>query len=103
MSPPLRGQVYRVDLGHGGKPWLVVSNNRRNAALMTVIGARVTTTDRNAALPTVVPLGAADPLVGFVLCDDLVPLYRDELTAPLGALAAETMRRVSAGLRVALP
>jgi mRNA interferase MazF len=103
MTPPLRGQVFRVDLGHGGKPWLVVSNDRRNAALDTVIAARVTSTDRNARLPTVVPLAPDDPLAGFVLCDDLVPLYRDELSTDLGGLTAGTMRRVSAALRVALP
>ncbi|CAN5278648.1 type II toxin-antitoxin system toxin endoribonuclease MazF4 [soil metagenome] len=99
---PARGQVYRVDLGHGPKPWLVVSNNARNRNLDTVIAARITTTGKHAHLPTIVPLVAADPLVGFVLCDDLVPLYRDELVA-LGALSPATMRAVSDGLRIALP
>lgn len=103
MSPPLRGQVYRVDLGHGPKPRLVVSNNARNRNLESVIAARVTTTGTHAQLPTVVPLASTDPLVGFVLCDDLVPLYRDELSVPLGALSPATMRAVSAGLRTALP
>lgn len=100
---PLRGQVFRVDLGYGAKPWLVVSNNQRNAALDTVLAARVTTTDRHARLPTVIPLSAADPLQGFVLCDDLVPLYRDELSVDLGSLTPATMRLVSEGLRIALP
>ncbi len=103
MSDPLRGQVFRVDLGHGAKPWLVVSNNQRNRNLETVIAARITTTGKNAHLPTVVPLARHDPLVGFVLCDDLVQLYRDELTDLLGALAPVTMQAVSRGLRVALP
>lgn len=102
-APALRGQVFRVDLGYGPKPWLVVSNNSRNRNLDTVIAARITTTGRNAGLPTVVPLGSGDPLVGFVLCDDLVPLYRDELTRLLGALGPATMRGVSVGLRIALP
>jgi len=100
---PSRGQVFRVDLGHGANPWLVVSNNQRNRALDTVIAARVTTTDRHARLPTVVPLTGGDPLVGFVLCDDLVPLYRDELAVGLGSLSPVTMRLVSEGLRFALP
>ena len=30
MITPLRGQLFRVDLGYGAKPWLVVSNNQRN-------------------------------------------------------------------------
>lgn len=39
-------------------------------------------------------LEAADPLVGFVLCDDLVPLYRDELSSLLGSLSPATLRQV---------
>lgn len=102
MTAALRGQVFSVDLGHGLKPWLVVSNNARNRNLETVLAARITTTDRNAHIPTVVGLGHTDPLVGYVLCDDLVQLYGDELTRPLGALSVNTMRAVSEGLRVAL-
>jgi mRNA interferase MazF len=102
VSPPLRGLVYRVDLGHGLKPWVVVSNNVRNRNLDSVLAARVTTTRKNAQLDTVVPLAPSDPLVGFVLCDDVVPLYRDELAQPLGALGPDTMRRVNVGLRLAL-
>lgn len=103
MIVPLRGQVYRVDLGYGPKPWLVVSNNSRNRLLDSVIGARMTTTSKHAVVPTVVPLSAADPLVGYVLCDDLSPLYKDELTTPLGALSPGTLRAVSTALRIALP
>lgn len=99
----LRGQVYRVDLGHGSKPWLVVSNNARNRNLETVLAVRITTTGKHAAVPTVVPLSAADPLVGFVVVDDLIQLYRDELTVELGALTATTMTAVSAAIRIALP
>jgi mRNA interferase MazF len=97
-----RGQVFRVDLGHGAKPWLVVSNNQRNRNLDSVLAARITTTGKHSALPTVVPLGAGDPLVGYVLCDDLIQLYQDELTRALGALAPPTMAAVSRGLAIAL-
>lgn len=100
---PFRGQVFGVDLGYGPKPWLVVSNNARNRNLDTVLAARITTTDKNAHVPTVVPLDNGDPLVGCVLADDLVQLYRDELTTVLGALTPATMKRVSAALRIALP
>jgi mRNA interferase MazF len=100
---PLRGQVFRVDLGHGPKPWLVVSNNARNRNLETVLAARITTTGKNAHIPTIVPLAGTDPLVGIVLVDDLVQLYRDELDTPLGALSPSTMQQVSAALRIALP
>lgn len=99
----LRGQVFRVDLGHGAKPWLVVSNNARNRNLETVVAVRITTTGKHAAVPTVVPLTGADPLVGFVVVDDLIQLYRDELNEPWGVLCAATMRAVSAAIRIALP
>jgi mRNA interferase MazF len=95
--------VYRVDLDRGPKPWVVVSNNVRNRNLDSIIAVRITTTGKNVHLDTVIPLSAADPLVGFVLCDDLVPLYREELSHLMGALSPDTMRRVSIGLRIALP
>ncbi len=100
---PLRGQVFRVDLGHGAKPWLIVSNSARNRNLETVVAVRVSTTSKHANVPTVVPLSSADPLVGYVVVDDLIQLYRDELTVALGALSAPTMRAVSAAVRIALP
>ncbi|MEY8015585.1 type II toxin-antitoxin system PemK/MazF family toxin [Mycobacterium servetii] len=99
----MRSQTYRVDLGHGLKPWVVLSNNSRNRSLNTVLAARITTTSKNAHVPTVVPLTAADPLVGFVLVDDIVQLYHDELTEPLGALSSPTMQEISKALRIALP
>lgn len=58
---------------------------------------------KHASLPTVVPLGSADPLVGVVLVDDIIQVYRDELDTLLGALAPATMQRISAALRIALP
>lgn len=90
-------------MGHGLKPWVVLSNNSRNRNLETVLAARITTTSRNAHLPTVVQLTVADPLVGYVLVDDIVQLYQDELTELLGALSAQTMHEVSQALRIALP
>ena len=83
--------------------WLIVSNNHRNHHLDSAIGARITTTVKNAHLPTVIELAATDPLVGVVLCDDLVQIYRDELDTLLGTLTPATTQAVSAGLRVALP
>lgn len=103
MNRGMRSQAFRVDLGHGGKPWVILSNNSRNRHLDTVLAARITTTSKNAHVPTVVPLTAADPLVGYVLVDDIVQLYHDELTDPLGALSAATMQEISRALRIALP
>ncbi|MET1005868.1 MAG: type II toxin-antitoxin system PemK/MazF family toxin [Propionibacteriaceae bacterium] len=95
--------MFRTDLGHGPKPWVVLSNNARNRNLETVLAARITTTGKNSSLPTVVPLSSGDPLVGFVLVDDLVQLYRDELAVALGSLSPATMSSISAALRIALP
>ncbi|WP_343709566.1 type II toxin-antitoxin system PemK/MazF family toxin [Mycobacterium sp.] len=103
MNREMRGQAYRVDLGHGSKPWVILSNNSRNNNLDTVLAARITTTTKNAHVPTVVPLSAADPLVGFVLVDDILQLYHDELTESLGALSSPTMQEISKALRIALP
>ena len=101
MTAPLRGQVYRVELGDGPKPWLVVSNNARNRNLDSVLAARITT-GKHAVVPTVVALTSADPLVGYVLCDDLVQLYRDEFVKRVGAVSPSTVRAVADGLRIAL-
>ncbi|MGH3504631.1 MAG: type II toxin-antitoxin system PemK/MazF family toxin [Nocardioidaceae bacterium] len=100
MAEPLRGVVYRMDLGYGAKPWLVVSNNQRNRALDTVLAARITTTRK--PMPTRVDLTHDDPVAGQVLCDDLEQTYADELGERLGALSKATMNRVGDGLRVAL-
>lgn len=99
----MRSQAYRVDLGHGSKPWVILSNNSRNRNLDTVLAARITTTTKHAHVPTVVPLTATDPLIGFVLVDDIVQLYHDELTESLGALSSATMQEISKALRIALP
>lgn len=99
----LRGRAFRADLGHGAKPWVIISNNSRNRSLETVLAARITTTGRNAHIPTVVPLSAADPLIGFVLVDDIAQIYHDELADDLGALSPITMQRISTALRIALP
>ncbi|MBX9642057.1 MAG: type II toxin-antitoxin system PemK/MazF family toxin [Mycobacteriaceae bacterium] len=103
MNRGLRSHAYRVDLGQGSKPWVILSNNSRNRNLDTVLAARITTTSKNAHVPTVVSLTAADPLVGFVLVDDIVQLYHEELTESLGALSLPTMQEISKALRIALP
>ena len=98
---PLRGRVYWADLGYGRKPWLVVSNNRRNARLDDCLVARISTTSKPPDEPTVVGLTSEDQLAGWVLCDDVTTAFRDELTEA-GALTRATMERVNDGLRAAL-
>lgn len=100
----LRGQIVYADLGYGRKPWLVVSNNQRNASRKgDVLAVRITTTQRAAELPTVVRLSAADrPFVGSVLCDDPYVIAIDEIEAAAGALPPSTMLTVDDALRLAL-
>jgi mRNA interferase MazF len=100
---PARGRVYMADLGEGfgDKPFVIVSNNARNTKLDDCLAARITTSPKP-EIPSVVDLSREDPLVGRVLCDDIVKLYRDELKRDVGALSAQTMARVRAGLCHAL-
>jgi len=100
MTVPVRGRVYWADIGYGEKPFLCVSNNARNNALDSCLVARITTSAKP-ELASVVPLAAADPLVGSVLCDDIVQLYREEIRRAGGALSLPTMMAVAAGLRSA--
>jgi mRNA interferase MazF len=97
----MRGQVYRVDLGHGAKPWVVVSNNVRNRQLRNVLGAPITTTPKP-ELETIVRLESTDPLVGVVLADNITVLSRDELSTSLGALSPGTIMKLNRALKIAL-
>ncbi|MET9260944.1 type II toxin-antitoxin system PemK/MazF family toxin [Amycolatopsis sp. NPDC004079] len=101
---PVRGQIYRVDIGeHGPKPYVVVSNNQRNRRLDTVLAVRVTTTDKS-KIPTAVPLSGLDPLVGYALADDITEIWKDELEQGtyLGALSPKTVLKLNDALAQAL-
>lgn len=99
-----RGRIYGAVLSErlGEKYYLVVSNNRRNARLDSVLTIRLTTSPKP-DLDSIVVLGHADgPWSGRALADDIVEIYRDEITRELGALPPATMRRVDDALRAAL-
>ena len=98
---PVRGRIYMADLGHGEKPYLIVSNNARNRQLSDSLGVRITTSSKP-DMASIVVLAAADPLVGRVLCDDIVAIFHDELRRDVGALSVATMAQVAVGLRFAL-
>ncbi|WP_067533383.1 type II toxin-antitoxin system PemK/MazF family toxin [Nocardia crassostreae] len=103
MTPtaaPIRGQVYRADLGYGAKPWLIVSNNARNRVTDDVLAVRLTTTKRQ--LPTWVELGPSDPLAGYVNTDNIEPLGKGELGDYLGALTPASLLAVNRALAIAL-
>jgi mRNA interferase MazF len=100
----IRGRVYGAVLPgvDGEKPYLVVSNNARNRQLPNVLAVRITTSDKP-AMDSIVVLGAADkPLIGRVLCDDLIQLWPDEVRREWGALSPGSLRKVDVGLRAAL-
>ncbi|KAA8884080.1 type II toxin-antitoxin system PemK/MazF family toxin [Nocardia colli] len=99
---PSRGQIYSADCGYGPKPWLIVSNNRRNRQLPRILAVRITTTDKYASLPTMVPLSTDDPLVGHIVTDDLQQLHRDEFTTFLGAVCPATIMAVNTALKLVL-
>ena len=107
-----RGQVYFLDLnmGVGPKPYLVVSNNARNASKKgDYLGVRVTTTPPGPArerLATIVPVSdPAGSLTGWALCDDIYMLYDADwvtATAMPAQVPPRQMAAVDAGLRHAL-
>lgn len=97
----VRGNVYWADIGHGEKPWLVVSHNARNNALGSALVARMTTTPKP-PLDSIVVLDQADkPFAGSVLCDDIETLYGDDQVRHGGALLPATIMRIDKALRVA--
>lgn len=97
----VRGNIYWADLGHGEKPWVVVSNDARNNALGSALVARITTTVKP-PLDSIVVLDRADaPFTGRVLCDDIETLYDDEPVRHGGALRSATILRIDSALRVA--
>ncbi|MDQ2710217.1 MAG: type II toxin-antitoxin system PemK/MazF family toxin [Actinomycetota bacterium] len=100
----LRGRIYGATLTErlGEKYYLTVSNNQRNAALGSFLAIRLTTTEKP-RLDSIVRLDFRDgPWVGAALADDIVEIYRDEVTRDLGALPLTTMHRVDAAIRAAL-
>jgi mRNA interferase MazF len=104
LTAPLRGQVFHVDIeGIGPHYYLVVSNNERNVHLGDVLAVMLTTTAPTSRRPSYVQLAKGhDPFEGWVKCDDIGPLYQDELGPVKGALSRGTMRQVKAGLAAAL-
>jgi len=103
---PQRGRVYLAPLGDESdaenKFWLCVSNNERNPRLDEFIAVRLSTT-RRPRLPTWVALGPQDrPWTGGVACDDIGPIFRDQVIKDAGAVSAVTMRGVERALLVVL-
>ena len=104
MTSALRGQIYSVDLGGDkGRHWyVIVSNNIRNRNLKSVLGAMITSTDKS-HIPTAVPLTHEDSISGgYVLADEIEPLYENELDQLSGVVSPATMTKLNIALKVAL-
>lgn len=79
-----------------------MSNNTRNRQLGEFIAIRLTTAPKP-HLPSVVELLPADrPFTGRIVCDDLGPIYPDDVEEDSGALSPATVRRVDVGRKAAL-
>lgn len=99
----LRGKVYLAALGTAQpKYWLVVSNNHRNANLDNVLVVRITSTQKYENLDSVVAIPSGEFLSGFVRCDSLTQVWREEIIREAGAFSPATMTLVSDGLKAAL-
>ncbi|MCA1188226.1 MULTISPECIES: type II toxin-antitoxin system PemK/MazF family toxin [unclassified Saccharopolyspora] len=99
----VRGRIYGATIGdRGEKFYLAVSNNSRNARLGDFLAVRLTTT-RKPNYPSIVVLDDKDSdWVGSVLCDDIEPIFHEEISRDAGALHPKDMQRVDQALRVAL-
>lgn len=103
MTRLVRGQVVRADVHQLDEPklYLVVSNNTRNKNFEQVLCARLTTTTRPARA-SIVELSHEEAFHGRVICDDVEPVWEDEVIQVLGALTPTAMRAVENGLMAAL-
>jgi len=111
MLPPLRGDVWRVDLepirGHeqGGKrPALILSSNiinRGPTGLVTVVP--ITTRDRpiRAFLRIEPPEGGLKQ-VSFIICNQVRTISRDRLDRRFGSASAATLAEVERRVRFLL-
>lgn len=100
--PLTRGQVIRADIKLAEpKLFVVVSNNRRNKNLGDVLTVQLTTSAKP-DIPSVVELGDPEAFVGRACCDNLGPIYRDEVLNVVGALTPGAMKRIDAGIAAAL-
>lgn len=100
--PLIRGQVVRADIGlDEPKLFVVISNNMRNRNLLSVLTARLTTSDKP-KIPSVVDVNHPEVFVGRVVCDDIVEIYEDEVVSVVGGFTASTMKRINVGLAAAL-
>lgn len=97
-----RGQIIQAEVGsREPKLFVVVSNSTRNRLLDQVLAARLTTSAKRER-PSIVELGSGEAFTGRVVCDDIEPIWPDEVHRVLGGLTPRAMRAVDDGLMAAL-
>lgn len=100
-----RGQVWLVAVPSRDEPkyWAVVSQNGRNNNFDTVLGVRITTTDRS-HLPSYAAIPDGECVRGYVAGDSLTELWPEDLVnrEPTGALSRSGMAAVESAVKGAL-
>jgi len=109
VSPPdgrrfNRGSVWQYDFEEGAapKPAVIVSANSRNHSRWPVVHVVRVTSAPKTERPTIIPIPSGECVKGSVLCDDLFPVYKDELGKHLGGLSPGVMRQIDSGLKAML-
>jgi mRNA interferase MazF len=99
-----RGSVWQYDFEEGAapKPAVIVSNNGRNHSRWPVVHVVRVTAAPKEPRSTIVSVPGGECVKGSVLCDDLYPVYKEDLGKQLGALSPGVMREVDNGLRAML-
>lgn len=99
-----RGSVWQYDFEEGAapKPAVIVSANGRNHSRWPVVHVVRATSAPKAPRPTVIEVPAGECIKGSVLCDELYPVYKDDLGKQMGALTPGLMRQIDNGLRAML-
>lgn len=104
MTDLARGRVYRARIEGlaSDKFFVVVSNNRRNRNLDSVLAVRFTTSAKP-QLPSIVEVPPSEVIPGGrIVCDDIYELFEDEVRQDVGGLSPITMAAVERGLQAAL-
>ncbi|WP_231939717.1 type II toxin-antitoxin system PemK/MazF family toxin [Brevibacterium siliguriense] len=101
----LRGEVWRATVSEAGpKLWVVVSHNARNRGFDSVLAVRVTTTNKNAQLPTAFEVPPNECIHGWIMCDTLTEIWEDDLVeqSAVGAVSSAVMKPLESHLLAAL-
>jgi mRNA interferase MazF len=102
-----RGAIWYAEIPHvGDKPVAIVSADFINLALRNVTVARITSVERDRALPTFVAVEPGEvaglPARSFVVCHDLFTLPKSVFRRHVGTLPARRLLEVEVALRRAL-